>query len=69
MKIAGFVLIVLGILGLIYGGFSFVYPDKVVDAGPLQISVDKKKSIPIPPLIGIVALVGGVGLVVMDRKK
>ncbi|MES2638557.1 MAG: DUF3185 domain-containing protein [Myxococcota bacterium] len=69
MKIAGFVLIVLGILGLIYGGFSFVYPDKVVDAGPLQISVDKKKSVPISPLIGIVALVGGVGLVVMDRKK
>ncbi|MDP2317038.1 MAG: DUF3185 domain-containing protein [Pseudomonadota bacterium] len=63
------ILIVLGILGLVYGGFSFVYPDKVVDAGPLQISVDKKKSLPIPPLLGIVAVVGGVGLLAFDRKK
>ena len=43
--------------------------DKVVDAGPIQISVEKKKNIPIPPLVGAVALVGGIGLLAMDRKK
>ena len=68
MKIAAIVLIVLGILGLAYGGFSVVYPDKVVDAGPIQISVDKKKNFPFPPVLGIVALVGGVGMLVAGRK-
>ena len=51
MKIAGLILIVLGILALVYGGFTMVYPDKVVDAGPIEISVDKKKSVPLPPLL------------------
>lgn len=69
MKIAAILLIVLGIVGLAYGGLTVVYPDKVVDAGPLQISVDKKKSLPIPPILGVVALAGGVVLLVMDRKK
>ena len=69
MKIAAIVLIVLGILGLAYGGFSVVYPDKVVDAGPIQISVDKKKSLPIPPVVGMIALAGGIGMLVMSGKK
>lgn len=69
MKIGAIVLIVLGILGLIYGGFSVVYPDKVVDAGPLQITVDKKQSFPVPPVLGVLALVGGVVMLVVSNKK
>lgn len=68
MKIAAVILIVLGILGLAYGGVSFIYPDKVVDVGPIEISVDKKKSFPIPPVLGVVALVSGVGMLVMARR-
>lgn len=68
MKIAGLILIVLGVLALVYGGFTMVYPDKVVDAGPIEISVDKKKSVPLPPLLGAIAIAGGIGLIVVGRK-
>lgn len=69
MKIAGIVLLALGILGLVYGGFRIAYPDKVVDAGPLQISVTKHKAIPVPPILGAIAMVAGVGLILADQKK
>ena len=69
MKIAGLVLIVLGVLALLYGGFTVIYPDEVVDVGPIEVSVDKKKSIPLPPILGAIALAGGIGLVVSGRKQ
>ena len=69
MKIAGLVLLVLGILGLVYGGFRVAYPDKVVDAGPLQISVTRHESVPIPPVLGGIAVIGGIALILMDKKK
>lgn len=69
MKIVAILLVVLGTLALLYGGFTVVYPDKIVDVGPIELSVDKKKSVPIPAIVGVLALVGGVGLFAMDRKK
>jgi hypothetical protein len=69
MKILAIILIVLGALGLAYGGFGVVYPHKVVDAGPVQISVDKKKEVTVPPLLGVVALASGVVILIVDRKK
>ena len=50
MKVLGGVLVVLGILALIYGGVSWTRKDTVVDAGPIQITADKKESIPISPI-------------------
>ena len=69
MKIAAIILILLGVLGLVYGGFSYVRSDKVVDIGALEISVDRKESVPIPPILGGVALLAGIGLLVMDGRK
>lgn len=69
MKIFGFILIGLGILGVVYGGFSVMYPDKVVDAGPIEITVDRKESFPIPPLVGIVSVAIGIGLLAMGSKQ
>lgn len=69
MKIAGILLLVLGTLGLIYGGVRIAYPDKVIDAGPLQVSVTKHKSFPVSPILGVIAVIGGVGLILADRKK
>lgn len=69
MKIAGIILIVLGILGLVYGGFRYAYPDKIVDAGPLQISVTRHESVPIPPIIGAVGVAAGIALLVVGGKK
>ena len=68
MKIAGIILLVLGILGLLYGGFRIAYPDKIVDAGPVQISVTKHETFPIPPFLGAISIAAGVGLLVASRK-
>jgi len=69
MKIIGVLLIVLGIIGIGYGGFRYAYPEKIVDAGALQISVTKHDSVPIPPILGAVMLVCGVIVVAVDRKQ
>ena len=62
MKALGGILVVLGILALIYGGVSWTRRDTVVDAGPIQITADKKESIPISPIAGGLMLVAGVVL-------
>ena len=49
MKALGAVLVVLGILALAYGGFSWTRKDKVIDAGPIEVTADKKESIALPP--------------------
>lgn len=69
MKIVGVVLIVLGLVGVGYGGLRIIYPDKVIDAGPLQVSVTRRASVPIPPILGVVALVGGVVLIGVASRK
>jgi len=63
MKLLGAILIVLGIVGLLYGGFTYTKREKVVDFGPLQATVDQKKTVPIPPILGVVALSAGLILV------
>lgn len=68
MKLIAAALIAVGLIGLLYGGFRVAYPEKVVDIGALQVSVTKHKSLPIPPILGGVALVVGVGLLFVDRK-
>ena len=68
MRIAAIILIVLGVLGLLVGGFRIAYPDKVVDAGPIDISVTKHENIPIPPLLGGLALAAGVVLLMVGKR-
>lgn len=62
MKILGAVLVVVGLLALLYGGVSWTRKDTVVDAGPIEITADKKESIPISPIAGGLMLVAGVVL-------
>jgi membrane-bound ClpP family serine protease len=68
MKILGAILIVLGLIGLLYGGISYTKREKVIDAGPIQVSADEKKTIPLPPIAGAVALVAGVFLVLRKEQ-
>jgi hypothetical protein len=67
--IVGVVLILLGIAGLAFGGFSFTHKEKVLDLGPIEASADKKESLPIPPLLGALAIVGGVVLVAVGARR
>ena len=62
MKVLGGILVVLGIIAILYGGLSWTRRDTVVDAGPIQITADKKESIPISPIAGGLMLVAGVAL-------
>ena len=67
--IAGIVLIILGIVGFTMGGFSFTREKKDVDMGPLQIEHKQHKTIPISPAISLVAVVGGLVLVVAGARS
>jgi uncharacterized membrane protein len=69
MKIAGIILIVLGVLALAYQGIQYTSREKVIDIGPLKVTADEKKTIPLPPIVGGLALVGGIAMVLADRKR
>jgi hypothetical protein len=63
------ILIVIGIAALGYQGISYTAREKVVDIGLLTVTADKTRTIPISPIIGAIAMVGGIGLLVMGRKN
>jgi hypothetical protein len=65
----GIILIVIGIVALAYQGITYTTREKVVDIGPIQVTADKTKTLPLPPIVGGVALVGGIVLLVMGNKK
>jgi hypothetical protein len=67
--IVGLILIAIGIIALAYGGFTYTKREKVIDAGPLQVSADREKTVPLPPILGGLCLVGGVVLVLAGNKK
>jgi uncharacterized membrane protein YidH (DUF202 family) len=69
MKLAGIVLIVLGVLALAYHGIRYIDRDKLIDIGPLKVTTSVKKTIPLPPVVGGLALVAGIALVLVDRKR
>jgi hypothetical protein len=65
----GIVLIIIGIVGFAVGGFSFTHEKKVVDMGPVQIKHQETKTVPIPPILSTVALVGGIALVIVGGRS
>lgn len=69
MKIVGFVLIGLGIIMMIYTGFNYVTSEKVVDLGPIKINAEKNHPVKWSPIVGIVLIVGGIVVLVIDKKK
>jgi len=69
MKIAGIILILAGIFMLVSPSLNFTTREKVIDAGPLQVTANKKREIQWPTYAGGIVLAGGVVLLVMSRKK
>ncbi len=68
-RTVGIILMVLGIAMLIWTGFSYTKKEKIVDAGPIQISADKEKSVNWPPYAGGIILIAGVIVFVASKKK
>ena len=65
----GLILIVVGVVAIAYQGITYTTRENVVDIGPLHVTAEKTKTIPLAPIVGAVAIVGGIALLVMGSKK
>ena len=69
IKLLGVILIVLGILGLVYGGFSYTKEKHEANLGPIEFSVEEKERVNVPLWAGVGAIVVGAGLLLVGGKK
>jgi hypothetical protein len=68
LVIFGAMLIAIGIAGLIIDNISFTEKKVIVDAGPLKVTADQQRSIPIPSIAGVIAIVAGAGMIFFGRQ-
>jgi hypothetical protein len=64
----GIALVVLGVLALAYQGFSYTVPKKEVDLGPIQVTKEEHHTVPLPPILGALALICGIAVLVVGRR-
>jgi hypothetical protein len=69
ISIAGIILIVLGVAALAYQGITYTSRETVLDIGPVQATAERQKTVALPPVLGIVAVAGGVALLVVGMRK
>jgi hypothetical protein len=68
-KVVGVALIVLGLLALVYQGITYTSRETVIDIGPVHATADRQKTLPLPPVLGIAAVAGGVALLLVGGRK
>jgi len=68
-KLLAIALIAIGIIAFAYQGISYTSRDKVVDLGPLHVTAERSHTLPLPPIVGAVALAGGLALLFMGGQK
>ncbi len=69
MKMLGIILIIIGIVAFAYQGITYTSREKVVDIGSVEVTANKTNTIPLPPIVGGIALVGGIVLLLVGNKK
>jgi len=69
VTIVGIVLIALGVVALVYQGFTYTTKEKVLELGPLKAEVEREKTVPVPPILGVLAIAGGVVLVIVGARR
>jgi len=69
LSVIGIVLIVLGLAALVYQGITYTSRDTIVDIGPIHATAERQKTVPLPPIVGVVAVAGGVALLVAGRRR
>lgn len=68
-KLLAIILIAVGIIAFAYQGISYTSRENVVDLGPLHVTAEKSHTLPLPPIVGALTLLGGLALLFMDSKK
>ena len=58
-----------GVIAVAYGGISYTREKKVIDLGPIQATTKERETIPLPPVLGVAAIAGGVILLVVSGRK
>lgn len=69
MRIAGIILIILGVIGIVYGGITYTRHRDTVSVGPITATVNQRETLPISPVAGVIALVAGIGLLVAGGRR
>ena len=69
MKMLGILLIAIGLVAFAYQGINYTTRERVLDIGPIHMSADKTRTLPLGPIVGVVALAGGIALLVMGSKR
>jgi hypothetical protein len=69
LTIIGALLIVIGLVALVYQGVTYTSRETVIDIGPLTATAERERTLPLPPVFGIVAVIAGVALVVTGARK
>jgi len=69
VAVFGVLLVVLGLVALIYQGITYTTRETVIDIGPLHATAEREKTVPLPPVLGIVAVAGGVALLLAGGRK
>ena len=69
MTIVGVVLIALGVAALVYQGVTYTSRETVLDIGPLHATADRQKTVPLPPVLGIAAVAGGVAMLMAGARR
>jgi hypothetical protein len=67
-SLVGVLLVILGVVALGYQGITYTTHKKVLDVGPIQATKEEHKTIPLPPILGGIALIGGVALLLSGTK-
>ena len=68
MRMIGIVLIVLGIIGLAWGGISWTTQETVADLGPIEINQEERKTLPLPPIAGAVLVIAGAAVLISAKR-
>jgi hypothetical protein len=69
VKLIGIALIVLGVIALVYQGITYTSKEKIIDLGPFKAEVNRERTIPLSPVLGVVALAGGIALLLFTGRR
>lgn len=67
-RIVGVILVALGIVALVWGGVFWTDRDTIINAGPLEVTTEEREGLQVPPIVGVIALIGGIVLLVAPKR-